>query len=338
MLSRVAESVYWMSRYIERAENVARAVGVNLKLEIDLTGIAEEQWDPMIKVAGDAEGFAARYDGPTRASVIEFLTFDRKNPNSVVSCVAQARENARTVREMISSEMWEEINGFYLTLTAAGARDRAIRDATEFFTEVQRTSHLIEGTKNETMEHGEAWHFSRLGRFMDRADQTTRILDVKYFLLLPSAADVGTPVDDLQWSALLRSTSGFEAYRRAHGLVSSESVVMFLLFDREFPRSVHHCVTHAQSSLHMVTGNPQRRFANKAEQALGRLVSELDYTDAKEVVAAGLHEFLDELQDRFNRVGDAITTTFFRIDPTSGSTVPSGIDRGVSTSSARQTF
>ena len=312
MLSRVAESVYWMSRYIERAENVARVVGVNLKLEIDLHGLTEEQWDPMVKVGGDDTEFLQRYDGANRASVIEFLALDAQNPNSVVSCLAKARENARTVREIISSEMWEEINRFYLALTREGARDRALGEAADFFQQVQRTSHLIEGTKNETMEHGEAWHFTRLGRYVERADQTSRILDVKYFLLLPSAADVGKPVDDLQWSALLRSTSGFESYRRLYGLVSRDSVVEFLLFDRVFPRSVHHCVTQAQASLHAVTGNPLRRFANEAEQRLGRLVADLDYTDAQEVIGRGLHEVIDELQDRFNQVGGAITTTFFR--------------------------
>ena len=312
MLSRAAESVYWMSRYIERAENVARVVGVNLKLEIDLSGLAEEQWDPMVQVSGDDTAFRERYHGPNRSDVIEFLTFDAENPNSIISCLAKARENARTVREIISSEMWEEINRFYLSLREPGARGRAVGAAAEFFRDVQRTSHLIEGTKNETMEHGEAWHFTRLGRYIERADQTSRILDVKYFLLLPSAADVGKPVDDLQWSALLRSTSGFESYRRLHGLVSRDAVVDFLLFDRAFPRSVHHCVTQAQESLHIVTGTPLRRFANEAEQRLGRLVADLDYTDAREVIGRGLHEVIDELQDRFNQVGAAITQTFFR--------------------------
>lgn len=312
MLSRVAESVYWMSRYIERAENVARMVGVNLQLEIDLSGLTREQWDPMVQVSGGHTDFQRRYDAATRANVIEFVTFDLKNPNSIASCVAAARENARTVRETISSEMWGEINDFYLTVTALGARERALRDAAHFFQQVQRTSHLIEGTKNETMEHGEAWHFTQLGRHIERADQTSRILDVKYFLLLPSSTDVGNPVDDLQWSALLSSTSGFEAYRRTFGLVARESVVAFLLFDRQFPRSVHHCVTRAQASLHAVTGTPLRRFDNQAEQQLGRLVSELDYSEAGEVIARGLHEFIDGLQDRFNQVGEAITTTFFR--------------------------
>ena len=216
------------------------------------------------------------------------------------------------MREIISSEVWQEVNEFYLDVTAPEARRFALHDAVRFFGSVTRACHVVAGTKSETMEHGEAWNFSRLGRFVERADQTSRILDVKYFLLLPSAGDVGRPVDDLQWSALLRSASGFEAYRRTWGLVSSESVVAFLLFDRAFPRSVGYCVTQAEVSLHGVTGTPMRRFANRAEQLLGRLASELDYTDAGEVVGGGLHEFIDALQDRLNQIGDAVTATFFR--------------------------
>jgi uncharacterized alpha-E superfamily protein len=161
------------------------------------------------------------------------------------------------------------------------------------------------------MEHGEGWHFGEIGRQLERADQTTRILDLKYFLLLPSSADVGKPIDDLQWGALLRSASAIEAYRRAHGRIAAAAVAGFLLLDREFPRSVHHCTTAAQSSLHAVTGTPVRRFANPAERSLGRLVAELDYTDVTDVIRAGLHGFLDSLQDRLNDIGDEITRTFF---------------------------
>jgi uncharacterized alpha-E superfamily protein len=311
MLSRAAESVYWMSRYLERAANVARVVGVNLNLEIDLSGLAEEQWFPMVQVGGDEAVFGERYGAPTRSNVIEFLTIDRTNPNSIASCVAAARENARTVREIISSEVWQEINEFYLDVTAPEARQFALHDAVRFFGSVTRAGHVVSGTKSETMEHGEAWNFSRLGRFIERADQTSRILDVKYFLLLPSADDVGKPIDDLQWGALLRSASAFEAYRRTHGRVAARAVASFLLLNREFPRSVHHCANEAQISLHAVTGTPLRRFANPAERALGRLVAELDYTDIVDVVRSGLHDFLDAIQDKLNGVGKEITHTFF---------------------------
>ena len=311
MLSRVAESIYWMSRYIERAENVARVVGVNNQLRHHLPGLTEEQWDPMVKVTGDEGRFRARYGAATRENVIEFLTFDGENPNSIVSCLTRARENARSVREIISSEMWEEVNRFYLFLREEDARSRALADPHPFFEHVRRSSHLIEGTKNETMEHGEAWHFSRMGRYVERADQTTRILDVKYFLLLPSVDDVGRPIDDLQWSALLRSASAFEAYRRTYGRVAASLVARFLLFERDFPRSVQHCINAAQLSLHAVTGTPLRRFANSAEQTLGRLVAEIDYTDDADIIRAGLHDFLDAIQHKLISVGSEINRTFF---------------------------
>ncbi len=329
MLSRVADSIFWMSRYIERAENVARFIDVNLHLRLDLPGLADEQWAPLVEASGDAADFTARYPEPSRRRVIEFLTFDPVNPNSIVACVAKARENARTVREMISSEMWEEINRFYLTLQDPASPRNALRTPLEFFQEVKRASRLIEGTKNETMAHGEAWHFSQMGRLLERADKTTRILDVKYFLLLPSVSDVGKPVDDLQWSAVLRSASAFEAYRKAYGLVSASRIVGFLIFDRDFPRSVLYCVTSSQESLHAITGTPLRKFSNAAERSIGRLVSELEYTDADDVMRGGLHEFLDALQMKLNGVGDCISETFFgrRVDGrpremTTGADVP----------------
>ena len=168
------------------------------------------------------------------------------------------------------------------------------------------------------MPHTEAWHFTRLGRFLERADQTTRILDVKYFLLLPSTRDIGKPLDDLQWSAVLRSTSGFEAYRKLYGQVSASSIVEFLLLDREFPRAIRHCIYEAQESLHAITGTPIRRFSNPAERTLGRLMADLDYTQTDDVIKTGLHEFIDELQARLNDVGGDIEQTFFALPPAHG--------------------
>jgi uncharacterized alpha-E superfamily protein len=311
MLSRVANSVFWMSRYIERAENVARMIGVNLQLAIDLPGMTREQWAPMVDVTGNGADFTARFGEPTRESVLYFLTFDSRNPDSIVACVRAARQNARTVREIISSEMWEEINRLYLLTHRPLAREEAARAPHEFFQEIKRRSHLIEGTKNETMPHTEAWHFTRLGRFLERADQTTRILDVKYFLLLPSIRDVGNPVDDLQWSAVLRSISAFEPYRKIHGQVLLRNIIEFLLLDRDFPRAVHYSLTGAQQSLHAITGTPARHFQHESERRLGRLVADLDYTNVDEVVRMGLHQFIDRLQLRLIEVGDAIEADFF---------------------------
>jgi len=198
MLSRVADAVYWMNRYIERAENVARFVDVNLHLILDLPAGSAEQWRPLINTTGDQELFAERYKKATRENVIHFLTFDTEYGNSIVSCLRAARENARSVREIISSEMWEQANQFYLMVTDPGAKARALDSPSEFYNDVKMASHLFSGLTRNTMSHTEAWHFGRLGRLLERADKTSRMLDVKYFILLPAVDDVGSPLDDIQ--------------------------------------------------------------------------------------------------------------------------------------------
>jgi uncharacterized alpha-E superfamily protein len=175
--------------------------------------------------------------------------------------------------------------------------------------------HLFEGITEATMTHGEAWHFSRLGRMLERADKTMRLLDVKYFILLPSVAYVGSAFDELQWAALLKSASGFEMYRRLYGRIAPDSVVEFLLLDHDFPRSVHYCIIAAQQSIHAISGTPLGTFRNSAEQQLGRLRSELDYADKQRVIEGGLHEVLDLLQKKLNLIDDAIYDTFFALQP-----------------------
>ena len=312
MLSRVADSVLWMARYIERAENVARFIDVNHILTLDLGEELADQWAPLVFTTGDHEAFFKRYTDATRENVLRFLAFDKENPNSILSCVCNARENARTAREIISSDMWEELNRFYLlvrdAVSSGGKGDY------EFFAQVKRASHLLIGTTDTTMSHGEAWHFARLGRLLERADKTSRIVDVKYFILLPRSADVGTTLDVSQWSALLRSASALEMYRRIHGRIAPQRVVDFLLLDRHFPRSVRYCVGGAEDSLHAITGTPDGMFGNRAEQELGRLRSQLDFTAIDDIIATGLHEFIDDVQTRLNRTGEAIYQSFCEID------------------------
>ena len=312
MLSRVADSIYWMSRYIERAENVARVVEVNLQLMLDLpvpsTG---EQWDALVTTTGDHGKFSERFGTATPANVIQFLAFDGENPNSILSCLRAARESARMIREVITADMWEQLNTFYLLVQDAALEGRAFSSPHDFFSQVRRASHLFVGATDATMSHGEAWRFCRLGRKLERADKTTRILDVKYFLLLPTVADVGTPIDDIQWTAVLRSASALQMYRKRHGRVSPERIVDFLLLDREFPRAVHYCLIVVDDSLHAISGTPSGTFCNRAEQCVGQLRSELAFTDVAGIIAGGLHGFLDRLQLRLNAVGEAIHESFF---------------------------
>jgi uncharacterized alpha-E superfamily protein len=289
MLSRVAESIYWMSRYIERAENVARFVDVNLNLMLDAPGRTDQQWQPLVDITGDIEAFAERYGDASEASVIRFLTFDTRNPNSILSCIRAARENARSVREIISSAMWEHLNQSYLRIGAAAGRHGEVSDPHELFASVKTASQAFTGVTDTTMTHNEGWHFCRLGRQLERADKTSRILDVKYFLLLPKVDDVGTTVDDVQWAAVLRSASAFEMYHKRHGRISPTCIVEFLLLDYDFPRAIHHALKAARESVHAITGTPTAMFRGPVEQLLGLLCSELAYAQVDEIVAGGLH-------------------------------------------------
>lgn len=311
MLSRVADSIYWMSRYIERAENVARFVDVNLHLMLDLSIDKSDQWEPLVITTGDREPFRERYGEPTKENVLHFLTFDQDNPNSIISSLRMARENARQVREIISSEMWEQVNRCYLMIRDSAKRGEFLRTEHDFYSEVKKASHLFVGITDTTMSHGEGWHFARMGRLIERADKTSRILDVKYFILLPQITDVGTPIDSIQWAALLKSASALEMYRKRYHFITPASVAEFLILDGEFPRAIHYCLSRTEESLRAITGTPRGTFHNSAEQIVGRLVAELDYAQIDEIILSGLHEYLDSFQTKLNRVGDAIFKTFF---------------------------
>lgn len=311
MLSRVADAIYWMSRYIERAENVARFIDVTLHMMPDMPSGSIPQWQPLIDTTGDAAVFKTRYGSATPDAVIQFLTCDAEYPNSIRSCLKAARENARSVREVISSEMWERINRFYLMVESAEFDDHCRRDPQDLFAIVKMSSHEFAGVTDATMTHNEGWHFSRLGQVLERADKTSRILDVKYFLLLPTAADVGTTIDDIQWAAVLRSASAFEMYRKRYGRMEPNRIVEFLLLDREFPRAIQWCLMTARASVHAISGTPRGLFRTHLEEWLGQVCSDLAYADVDSIIAAGLHEYLDNLQTRMNEIGDGIRETFF---------------------------
>ena len=310
LLSRVADSVYWMARYIERADNVARFIDVNHNLTLDLPQGYHDQWQPIVDTTGDRAVFLERYGHATQESVMQFLAFDPENPNSIYSCVLSARENARSVRETISSEMWQQINTMYL-LISSESRKPVASSLPDFCQSVRMACHLFQGITDVTMSHNEPWHFIRLGRKLERADKTTRMLDVKYFILLPTVADVGTPYDDIQWTAVLKSVSGFEMYRKRYGRISPDRIVEFLLLDGEFPRALRYCIGLADQSLHAITGVPASAFSCSSEQRLGLLRSELDYTQVDSILAHGLHEFFDALQIKMNTIDECVRSDFF---------------------------
>jgi uncharacterized alpha-E superfamily protein len=180
---------------------------------------------------------------------------------------------------------------------------------------VKQHSHLFHGILDATMSHGRGWHFANLGRLLERADKTSRILDVKYFTLLPTVHDVGTTIDDLQWSAVLRSVSGFEMFRKRYHGITVDRVIEFLILDPAFPRAIRYCIANADQSLHEISGSPLGSFRNSAEQRLGRLKAELAYTDVRSIAQMGLHQFVDGLQRTLNEVGGAVHDTFFAMRP-----------------------
>lgn len=316
MLSRVAESVYWMSRYIERAENVARFIDVNYNLTLGEGSALGSQWHPLVYTTGDEELFEELYGEPTREGVLQFLAYDERNPNSIYSCLARARENARSVRDTITAPMWEHINTFYKMVRSAAQGGASKVGPIAFCDAVKQSSHTLTGLTYVTMSYGEAWHFSRLGRLMERADKTSRIVDVQYFLLLPAAQEVGSALDVVRWSALLKSASALTMYRKTHGRITPTKVAEFLILDHEFPRAMHFCLIFAQESLWQITGTRPGTFRFRSEQLMGRVRTDLDYTSIADIIRNGMHEYIDQFQNQLNELGEAIRQDFFRL-PTS---------------------
>lgn len=314
MLSRVANALYWMARYIERAENIARFIDVNLNLMLDLPDLPDQQqWMPLVITTGDRQLFEEKYGEPTQEKVIQFLTFDPDYPNSILSSVRAARENARSVREVISSEMWEYTNEFYQFMNQASRDPGSLYDTHRFFQQVKSQSQLLIGITDVTMDHGKGWHYVRLGRLLERADKTSRILDVKYFMLLPQLDYVGSTLENLHWAAVLKSASGLEMYRKKFHRITPFDVARFLVLDHTFPRSMHYCLIKGQESMHCITGVPQGSYSNSAEKSMGRLRSHFTYLSVEEVIDKGMHEFLDDFQVQLNVVGKSIFETFFEM-------------------------
>jgi uncharacterized circularly permuted ATP-grasp superfamily protein/uncharacterized alpha-E superfamily protein len=326
VLSRVADALHWMSRYVERAENVARFVDVNLALTLDRPAGAED-WAPIVATTGDDAWFAERYGEATRENALRFLLFDRDYPNSVARCFRAARENARAIRPILSSETWEELNQAYLTVLHA-PRDEVLEAPIDFLRHIRKDSHAFIGTMELTMRHNEAYHFARLGRLLERADKTSRILDVKYFLLPEEDAyDDLSAQDELEWAALLRSSSALEAYRKTFGRIAPKRVLCFLMQQRDFPRSLLFCLAEAETSLRRVAGSAPGQRGTEAEQRLGRLKAELEFEDVADVLEAGLHERLDHVQSELNEIAAALDERFFRggpVEPTQAQTQSQG--------------
>lgn len=314
MLSRVADSLFWLGRYTERAENYSRFIDVNFNLSMDLPPGMTEQWRPLVMATGDDQYYQTLHADYSRENAIHFLAFDERNENSILSSVTKARENARQVRESISKETWEVLNDLYFFIQAS-IRKKAWKNLDpECFKQIKYKLQLYQGIGYDTSPRTQGWYFNKLGQFLERADKTSRILDVKYHVLLPSVDEVGSPLDFLHWNALLKSVSAFNAYKKLHGKIDPKNIVQYLVLNAYFPRSIYFCLVNAESCLHEIS-DAKRGFSNRAEKEIGSLRSELEYADVNDVFKYGLHEYLDQLQRRINDISSAVYEQYFRIRP-----------------------
>ncbi len=304
MLSRVADSLYWMSRYLERAEHTARLVNVNLYLTLDRTPVdAAHHWGRLLASLRMPPPMSA---GTNVAVDATGQVLDLANRDSIAACISAARENARQVREQISSEMWQQINRQFLAVRRDAPDPGWTSRTNEFLMSVIEGVHLFQGITNATMTHGEGWHFIELGRYIERASATAALLDVQYRDFSGDAMPPSTVGEYVEWVGLLRSCCAFEAYCRHYTAdLRPDRIAEFLLLNAQFPRSVRYAARHIQSSLQAI-GQQNGRAAGRAQRLAGRLLASLDYGQVDEILNDNLQAYLEAIVRQANQINVAI--------------------------------
>ncbi len=310
MLSRTASSLYWMSRYIERAENAARILDVThrMSLLIKDPSLQNQEWFAPLNITGSMFPFSGQHSIVCAEQVMHFMALDEDNPGSIFNCARQARENARAVRGSLTSEMWECINAFWIDISNFDANRLDSDGATSFFEWVKERSHAFRGTTFGTMRRDDAFHFVHMGTHVERADNTARILDVKYHILLPSVEDVGGAVDYYQWSAVLRSLSAFEAYRKVYkDMITPLRLAELVVLREDLPRSLRHSIERIQSNIKAV----KNLHCEPALRHVGRMAADLEFGSIQEIFDYGLHEYLTDFLSAVNVLAEHIQNSFF---------------------------
>lgn len=307
MLSRVAENIYWMARYLERIEDTARLINSTSNLLLDLPRNAAVEWYELIKVFGAEKHFEELYENKRdEKSVMRYLILDLHNTSSIIHCINNARENARVSRDIIPYEVWEQINSLYHFSSEYAKGSIGRRKRNNFMSELILRCQTLIGVTMGILPHDDAYQFLRIGRNLERADMSSRIIDVAAAQLLAEQEDFNPAFATVRWISVLKSLNAFQAYRQ-QGLigVSGSSVLEYLIHSREFPRSVKHCLEEVGNCLSSI----HKPHAPKRQ--LNRMLKELEEIDAKTLKRSALHRFIDQLQVGIGQLHNSITDTYF---------------------------
>ncbi|MEP6872184.1 MAG: alpha-E domain-containing protein [Anaerolineaceae bacterium] len=316
LLSRVAESLFWLGRHIERAENTARLLDVAYHGRLEPNGADElgalNTWEALTTTLGLNKLYVSLHGEFKEEAVVDFLTVNSQNGSSIVSCLAAARDNAKGVRDYLSSETFVAINRLYHATAQRNLHLILADGIYDYCDTIRRGCQAFHGTAESTCLHDEGWYWLRSGVFLERADMVSRIVDSKYHLLMTSLDEIGGPIDRFQWAAVLRGVSGYEAFRRTHGgSVDGPQVVEFLVLEEEFPRSLHASVAALQRALDMATEGAEARLRNPSMGLVAGLRSRLQYESTETLLSHGLHEFLADAQQTLALLSRQLGDAFF---------------------------
>lgn len=310
MLGRTANGIFWMFRYLERAENTARLLDAGFRMALTRgASAARDEWRSVLVTIGQDKAFAATGNDYVGSAVVNYILRDKDNPGSVIKMVEMARSNARTVRTAITREVWEATNESWMTLRDMLGRPARESNLGDVLAAIRRQSTLVRGAMDGTMLRNEIFNFARVGCYLERADNTARILDVKYYVLLPSVAWVGSSLDNAQWETVLRSVAGERAYRWLNaGAIDPRGIAKFLILDGRFPRSLAFCYEKLRSNM----GSLAREYGHEspAHELLRGSVTKLHQTSIEEIVEQGLHQFIGKFIRDNQHVASAIATDY----------------------------
>lgn len=309
MLGRTANGLYWMFRYIERAENIARLMGAALRVSMTRSGSGVEDWDGLLQSTGVKDAYLTIHDEVTQTASIDYLLRERSNDSSVMCCIDHGRNNARMVRTALTRETWEATNEFWIAMKALVARKPKTTELPDIVDEIKNRASLVRGAFHGTMLRNELYNFAKLGTNIERADSTARILDTKYYVLLPAASSLVSSIENVQWESILRSVSAHRAYGWVYdGEYNASNIADFLILNEQMPRSLAYCYGKIVSNLNFLSQSPEDRLP--AHQTAEAIYATLKESSIKQVMERGLHEFLEDFVAKNAQLDREITTGY----------------------------